>query len=196
MGAVVESDRERWDRKFAAGEGPSHFRPKPFLSQHAHLLGTGRALDIACGFGGNALYLASLGYQVDAIDVSGVALAQAHAEAKRRGLSLNLVQADLGHWWVPPRRYDVILVFFYLNRELISRLAEGLRLGGLLFQANRNTNYLAIRPSFDREYLLLPGELQQLALAAGLEMVHYGEEPPGEGYNSQLIARRPTEPDR
>jgi hypothetical protein len=41
-----------------------------------------------------------------------------------------------------------------------------------------------------------PGELHQLALDAGLEVVHYAEEPPGEGYNSQLIARRPAEQDR
>jgi tellurite methyltransferase len=188
---MVESDRERWDRKFAAGEGPAHFRPKAFLCQHAHLLSMGRALDVACGFGGNALYLALLGYQVDAIDVSGVALAQAQTEAKRRGLRLNLVQADLTRWWVPPRRYDAILVFFYLNRELMPRLAEGLRPGGLLFQANRNTRYLAIRPSYDRNYLLLPSELRRLALDAGLEVVHYGEEPPGENYNTQLVARRP-----
>lgn len=188
---MAESDHERWDRKYAAGEGPTHFRANPILKDCAHLLSGGRALDVACGYGGNALYLASLGYRVDAIDVSGVALAEAQDEAKRRGLRLNLVQADLTRWWVPPGRYDLIVVFFYLDRKLMSQVAAGLCPGGLLFQANRNTRFLVLRPNFNRDYLLIPGELRQLALEAGLEVVHYREEPPGEGYNSQLVARRP-----
>ena len=60
-----------------------------------------------------------------------------------------------------------------------------------MFQVNRNTRYLAVRPTFNRDYLLLPDELRLLASDAGLEVIHYGEEPPGEGYNSQLIAQRP-----
>ena len=97
----TESDQERWDRKYAAGEGPAHYEPCRFLADNAHLLGGGRALDVACGFGGNAFYLASLGYQVDAVDISSVGLARAQAEARRRGLQIHFLQADLGRWWVP-----------------------------------------------------------------------------------------------
>jgi tellurite methyltransferase len=184
------SDWERWDRKYAAGEGPAHFELNRFLTENRRWLSGGRALDVACGFGGNALWLASRGYRVDAVDISGVGLAQARAEARRRGLHVNLLQADLDRWWVPPARYDLILVFFYLNRALLPHLVKGLRPGGLLFQANRNTRYLAVRPSFSADYLLAPGELRRLALDAGLKVVCYSEEPPDEGYNSQLIARR------
>mgnify|MGYP001606565180 FL=1 len=191
-----ESDRQRWDRKYAAGEGPAHFEPKPFLTQHHHLLGEGRALDVACGFGGNALYLASLGYQVDAVDASGFALTQARAEAARNGLQMNVIQADLSRWWVPPARYDLILVFYYLNRALMPFLAAGLRSGGLLFQANRNARFLAVRPGFDPEYLLQPGELGRLARAAGLEVVYESDELPvteaGQDHDSRLIARKPV----
>lgn len=191
-----ESDRQRWDRKYAAGEGPAHFEPKPFLTQHHHLLGGGRALDAACGFGGNALYLASFGYQVDAVDASGFALTQARAEAVQRGLPLNLVQADLSRWRVPPARYDLILVFYYLNRALMPVLAAGLRPGGLLFQANRNARFLAVRPGFDPDYLLRPGELGRLARAAGLEIVYDLDGTPvteaGQGHDSRLIARKPV----
>ena len=185
------SDRERWDRKYAAGEGPSYFRPKPFLTEHAHLLTGGRALDVACGFGGNALYLAGRSYRVDAVDVSGVALTQAQAEARRRGISLNLVQANLDRWWLPPARYDLILVFYYLNRDLLPDLEQALRPGGLLFQANCNRRFLEQRPDFSLGYLLEIGELRQLALDAGLEIVHYADGTSDESYNTQLIARRP-----
>lgn len=187
------TDRERWDRKYSAGEGPVHFEPNRLLTGHRPLLSGGRALDVACGFGGNALYLAALGYQVDAIDVSSVALDHAHAEAKRRRLPIQFIQADLSRWWVPQGRYDLIVVFFYLNREFMSHVVAGLRLGGWLFQANRSRHYLLIRPDFDPAYLLEPGELPRLAREAGLEVVYYADDDcrlPDTPHASQLIARR------
>jgi 2-polyprenyl-3-methyl-5-hydroxy-6-metoxy-1,4-benzoquinol methylase len=189
-----ESDRERWDRKYAAGEGPTHFRPNSLLVQNQQLLRNGRALDVACGFGGNALLLARRGFQVEAVDISAVGLARARSEAIRRDLEIDWVQADLARWWIPPGRYDVILVFYYLNRELAPHLAGGLRPGGYLFQANRNKAFLSVRPDFDPDYLLEPGELAEMARKAGLEVVHYARTPPGESHNSQLIARKPKSP--
>jgi SAM-dependent methyltransferase len=185
-----ESDRQRWDRKYAAGKGPAHFAPKPFLSEHRKMLTGGRALDLGCGFGGNALYLASLGYQVDAVDVSGVAVAQAAAEAKRRRLQVQFVQADLGRWWVRQSHYDLITVFYYLNRGLMPEMAGGMRPNGLLFQLNHNRGFLEVRPGFNPDYLLEPGELLHLALDAGLEVLYYSDGPPGAEHSSQLIARR------
>jgi tellurite methyltransferase len=192
----VESDRERWDRKYAVGEGPAHFRPNLLLTEHRHLLTRGRALDIACGFGANALYLASLGYWVDAVDVSGVGLAQAQAEARLRDLQINLVQADLARWWVPPARYDVIVVFYYLDPGLMAGLAAGLRPGGLLFQANRNVRFLAVRPGFDPAYVVELDGLRRSARDAGLEILYHADGTPAEPHVSQLIARRPAGPAR
>jgi len=188
----TESDRERWDRKYAAREGPAHFRPRPLLTENRHLLGGGRALDVACGFGGSALFLASLGYHVDAVDTSGVALAQAQAEAARRNLKINLVQADWTRWWVAPACYDLIVVFLYLSHQLMPKLADGLRPGGLLFQANRNTRFLAIRPGFNPLVLVEPGELRRLAYSAGLEVLYHADGTPDDAHVSQIIARRPA----
>lgn len=188
------SDRERWNRKYSQGEGPANFEPKGFLTDHAALLTGGRALDVACGFGGNSLYLAARGYTVDAVDVSEVALHQARAEARRRGLQdrIRLVQSDLDRWWVPPGRYDLILVFYYLNRDLWPDLVTGLRPGGLLFQAHRNRRFLRQRPDFNPNYLLEVGELHHMATQAALEIVYYTEGTPQRDYDTRLIARRPT----
>lgn len=187
----AESDLERWDRKYAAGEGPAHFEPRRFLIHHRHLLTGGRALDVACGFGGNALYLAARDYQVHAVDASRVALDQARAEAVRRGLQIGFFQADLTRWSVPQEHYDLIAVFYYLNRDLMPQLAAGLRPGGLLFQANRNRQFLTIRPGFNPDFLLKPGELRRLALQAGLEVLLCSDGTPEEEHTSQLIAQRP-----
>ena len=202
--AAPESDRERWDRKYAAREGPAHFRPSRLLVEHTNLLTDvgqdavhqaaaspteRRVLDVACGFGGSSLYLAGLGYQVDAVDVSGVALTQVRAEASKRGLHINLIQADLTRWWVPPDRYDLILVSHYLNRDLMPQLAKGLRAGGLLFVETRNVRYLSVRPNFDPAFLLQLGELCHSATDAGLEVIHLADGI-SQAHMSQLIARR------
>ena len=188
---MAESDRERWDRKYAAGEGPAHFEPGRLLVEYRYLLTGGRALDVACGFGGTALYLASLGYRVDAVDVSSVGLVKAQIEAQRRSLHINFVQTDLATWPVLSPRYDLIAVFYYLNRDLVPRLVTGLRPGGLLFHATRNMRYLSIRPDFDPAYLLKLGELGRFAASAGLEVLHCIDGTPEEAHASQLIARQP-----
>ena len=192
---MTESDRERWDRKYAAGEGPAHFRPNRLLIENRDLLTGGRALDLACGFGGNALYLASLGYRVDAVDVSAVALARAQREAKRRALQVNFLQCDMARCWLLPSHYDLIVVFFYLNRKLMPLLSTALRPGGLLFQANHDKRFLEIRPDFNPGYLLDPGELYRLASVTGLEILYYADSPADELQDSQIIARRPVQPD-
>jgi SAM-dependent methyltransferase len=191
-----ESDRARWNRKYGAGEGPAHFQPKDFLVEHADLLPVGgQALDVASGFGGNALWLAERGYTVDAVDVSDVAVEEAQAEAERRGLACRIVfiRADLETWQVPVARYDVTLVFYYLNRDLMPDLAAGLRPGGLLLQSHRNERFLEERPSFSPDYLLAYGELRKMAEDAGLEIVYYTDCAPDQAHNSRLIARRPKE---
>lgn len=189
--AEGKSDRKRWDRKYAAGEGPAHFRPKPLLVENRHLFDGGWALDVASGFGGNALYLASVGFQVDALDVSAVALGRARGEAMKRGLSINWIQVDLDRWWFPPSRYDIVTIFFYLNRDLMPQLALTLKPGGLLFQAHQNQRFLELRPEFRPDYLLKPGELRQMAVGAGLEILYFADSAPDEAHNSQVIARRP-----
>ena len=150
-----------------------------------------RALDVACGFGGSALYLAALGYQVDAVDISGVALSQARAEARKRRLHLRLIQADLNRWWVPPSRYELSTVKYYLNRNLMPHLARGLLPGGLLFVETWNVHVLSVRPNFDPAFLLRPGELGSFARDAGLDVIHLADGV-SEGHVSQLIARRPA----
>jgi 2-polyprenyl-3-methyl-5-hydroxy-6-metoxy-1,4-benzoquinol methylase len=189
---MTASARERWDRKYAAGEGPAHFEPRELLTNNRYRLTGGRALDVACGFGGNALYLASLGYEVDALDVSGVGLAQAQAEAARRGLQINFVQTDLTQWSVPTAHYDLIVVFFYLNRELMPKLAAGLRPGGLFLQCGRNAHYLATHPEFNLAFLLEPGELYRLTFDAGLDVLYFADGTPDRLHISEIIARRPA----
>src|SRR6476469_7102782 len=67
-------DRRMWDARYAATESLWTFEPNRFLVRETEGLAPGRALDLACGEGRNALWLAARGWQVTAVDFSAVAL--------------------------------------------------------------------------------------------------------------------------
>ena len=69
--------REDWDRRYAEVENLWAVRPNRFLVAEAEPLEPGRALDLACGEGQNAVWLASLGWDVTGVDFSEVAIAKA-----------------------------------------------------------------------------------------------------------------------
>ena len=94
---MSHDDQLRWDRQHAAqrsDEKPSSFLVE-ILGSGDWPLSAGRALDVACGKGRHALYLAERGFHVTGIDISAVALAEARRRALSRSLSVDFLQADL-----------------------------------------------------------------------------------------------------
>jgi SAM-dependent methyltransferase len=104
--------REDWDRRYAAVENLWATRPNRFLVAEVAELPPGRALDLACGEGQNAIWLASLGWDVTGVDYSEVAIAKANARAERDGVAVQFTSADLVEY--EPRRaaYDLVLVLY------------------------------------------------------------------------------------
>jgi 2-polyprenyl-3-methyl-5-hydroxy-6-metoxy-1,4-benzoquinol methylase len=129
---MVTEDRERWDEKHAAHEGES--APSAFLAQifqtGSWKIQAGRALDIATGKGRNALFVAQMGFNVDAFDISEAALAEARRRAADGGLSIDFRQTDLEKVELPETAYELILSFNYLDRLLIPKIKNALKLGG------------------------------------------------------------------
>jgi 2-polyprenyl-3-methyl-5-hydroxy-6-metoxy-1,4-benzoquinol methylase len=119
----------------------------------------GRALDVACGVGQNAIWLAQHGFIVDAVDISSVALAHARQAATQAGVSVNLIQADLDEWQPPVEAYDLVIGFRFLNRKLWPRLQTAVRPGGWLLYQTFNLRKLTPDADFPPEYLLDIGEL-------------------------------------
>lgn len=161
MRSKAAEARRRWNARYRSRT--PHFEPASLLVEHAHLLTGGRALDVACGTGGNAFFLATRGYRVDAVDISEVGLALAQEEAQRRGLSrhVRFIQADAARLPLTPQRvrYDCIVVFRFLLRPLIPTLRCLLKPGGLIFYNTFNVRRLESHPEFAREFLLELGEL-------------------------------------
>ena len=96
-----------------------------------------RALDLACGRGGNALFLAQQGYHVDALDFSSNVLAKLFDFASQNNLPINCLASDVEAEGLPAgkytEKYDVLVVSYFLYRPLFSDIMNALKPGGLLF---------------------------------------------------------------
>ena len=138
--------------------------PAAWLAMHRRLLPAGDALDVACGRGRHALWLAEQGRRVTAIDRDEVALHELAEEARRRGLSLVTELADLEteSASLPAAAFDVVVVVHYLHRPLFPQLLAALRPGGVLVYETFTTAQAARGKPSNPEFLLRPGELRDL----------------------------------
>jgi len=106
-----EANRQRWDERHRERDIESS-EPNPILVAEASKLSPGAALDVACGVGTNAVWLASRGWQVTAVDWSRVALEKAQAKADSAGLAVDWVEADLLDWSPPSDAFDLVAIAY------------------------------------------------------------------------------------
>jgi len=146
----VTDDRERWNEKYSTDEEfelPDD--PIPELARRVDTLPTGRALDVATGTGRNARFLASEGYDVDAVDVSDEALGRAARAADREGVDVNWIRSDIDDFPFEDGAYDVITVSFFAALDRLPDLKEALAPGGVLVYEHhlRSSDEIDIGPS-------------------------------------------------
>jgi 2-polyprenyl-3-methyl-5-hydroxy-6-metoxy-1,4-benzoquinol methylase len=158
---MVEGDRERWDRVHAEShdeDSPSAFLQNLF-QQFSESVPRGRALDIACGKGRNALFLAQQGFDVTAIDISPIALEVARRRAERMSLSISWQRADLEKIQLEEGCYDLVADFNYLQRSLFPRITKSLRPGGAVVFETFLIDQQTIGQPKNPDYLLGHNEL-------------------------------------
>jgi tellurite methyltransferase len=163
-----------WDERYRQGRTMPDEPAALLVDNLAFLPKGGKALDIAMGTGRNALYLASLGFQVTGVDLSAVAVEKCRQKAELLGLPIEALVADLEHHPLPAEEYDLIVNFYYLQRSLSSHIVAALKPGGVLVFESFTIDQLQFGwgpKSLD--HLLRPGELQELF--AGLETLLYHE---------------------
>ena len=165
--------RQKWNQRFSTSRSPND--AARVLTENTHLLPHGgRALDLACGLGGNALLLAEWGLAVDALDVSEVALEKLQGFAAASNVTVNTVCQDLETTALPERQYDVIVCSRYLYRPLCKRLPDYLNPCGLLFYQTFTVDTAPGEGPRNPGYLLENNEL--LSLLSALLPVYYREE--------------------
>jgi SAM-dependent methyltransferase len=152
-------DAKRWDKRYQSDERYSEYHePRSFLVKNIkHLPPSGYALDVATGLGGNAGYLIEQGYQVVGVDISSVAI----QDAKKRWPVLKAVLADLNHFYLPENRFDLILNFYYLQRDLWPIYKRAICQGGVLVYETLTIDMLNINSDISPRYLLKKGELRE-----------------------------------
>lgn len=190
-------DRVHWDKLYRESHGYVFgVKPVPFLVEvlpqlpRATADGTKpRALDIAMGEGRNAVYLARNGFDVEGVDISRAAVLKAQRMAREAKVRLNAVTADLDSYKIEKEGFDVIAIFYYLQRDQVKNIVEGLKPGGMLvFESNTNEELKYNSKRNPRE-LLRKGEIK--TLFKGLEIVESKEIDDGTHAFASLLARKP-----
>jgi 2-polyprenyl-3-methyl-5-hydroxy-6-metoxy-1,4-benzoquinol methylase len=127
--------REEWDKRYAAVENVWAAKPNRFLVAEVSELEPGRALDLACGEGQNAIWLASLGWDVTGVDFSEAAIEKARNRAERDGVRVEFACADLLEYQPDPAAFDLVLLL-YLHipapgrRQVLEKVSAALAPGG------------------------------------------------------------------
>jgi tellurite methyltransferase len=152
---MLKKDRERWDSRYLEERGPAP-SPDPWLVEHADLLESGRCADLACGRGGNALFVAEQGYTVHAIDISITALSELQSEANLRNLDVQCVAMDLDYCFLPASFYELVLVFYFFDPRLMEAIRGCLKPCGLIMYATYNHRHTSVSPGFNEAYLVPP----------------------------------------
>lgn len=185
-----------WDERFRAGEYPMDPDPSPVLRRFIDDVPTGRAIDVATGTGRNAVFLATEGFTVDAIDQSRVGLQAARENARDRSVAdrVNWIQADVATYGLPVEEYDLITVSYYRVVDRLPDIKAALAPGGYLFVEHhlRSTESTPSGPSSDR-YRFAANELLHACL--DLTVLYYDEtteERPDDRRraNARILARK------
>jgi tellurite methyltransferase len=165
--------KEKWNARYRAATGER--QASRVLKENLHLLPcNGRALDLACGSGGNAILLAQQGLKVAAWDIADVPVAALQELALRQQLSIQAEVRDVEANPPGPATFDVITVSYFLDRDSIPALIQALKPGGLIYYQTFTRQRVSDRGPQREEFRLADQEL--LHLFSGLQVLLYREE--------------------
>ena len=148
-------DKERWDNKYKNNH-PVSTKVVNVVEKYYALAKGKQALDIACGTGRNAKFLSQKGFDVDALDISPIAL-----ESLKNIENINPQEVDFDTYKLREDSYDLIVCTYYLNRSLFPQIKKALKKGGIfIFETFMYHSDNTKVPS-NRSFLLEDGELER-----------------------------------
>ena len=160
------AERDKWNERYRDGAYEGRTHPTALLAEWLPQLARGRALDVACGAGRNALYLAAHGFAVAALDISAVALERGRRAAAERVLDVEWLCADLDddvEQALPAGPFDLIVWVRYVHRTLMPALVARLAVGGTLLCEQHLATTDPVAGPTSAAYRLAPGELARTA---------------------------------
>jgi tellurite methyltransferase len=183
-------DLHGWEQRYRSAPTEEEI-PTPLLIEMTCHLQPGTALDLACGAGRNALWLAERGWVVTAVDGTGMAIEVLRSRAAQRRLPVTAQLADLeAHQYaITPCSWDLIIICYYLQRDLIEPAKLGVVPGGLLIIIV----HLAETGEPPTKHRLGPRELKDYF--RGWEILHSYEGWPSDPAHrrsvAEVVARKP-----
>ena len=175
-------DLQGWDERYR--REPDEAEPTPLLQKFVRGMRPGRALDLAAGAGRNALWLARQGWDVMAVDGAPAAIRILEHRAAAQGLAVTTLVTDLvsGDYTPTVESFDLIVIAYYLQRNLMERAKMAVRPGGVMLTVVHITEG-SEEPS---EHRLLSGELRRYF--AGWEITHDFEGKPSDPAHKRAVA--------
>ena len=146
-------DKHKWNKKYQNNPIPDTL--VELITKYAKLATGKQALDIACGMGRHSKYLAELGFEVDALDVSSLAI-----ESLQNIPHIHAKEVDFDTYKLPKKKYNLIICTFFLKRELFPQITEALKPGGILIYETFVYHPDNEQVPSKRSYLLEEGELE------------------------------------
>jgi SAM-dependent methyltransferase len=188
-------NRALWDRKYEEGL-PSLTKPDPFfVSAYERLVdpsfpNAGKALDLAAGLGRHTLWLAERGWQVSAVDVSEVALGKLGQAAGQLSARIDLIAIDAAEYALEPAAFDLIVLFYHLDRSLFPKIVSALKPGGL-FIGKMAVQWVSETALAEARFKPL-GRNELWSLVPGLQIIDHHERPVRDRGVVEFVGRKPA----
>lgn len=190
-----EKQRAHWDLKYEQGL-TSLTEPDPFfISAYETFVDqsfpdAGAALDLACGLGRHALWLASRRWRVSVVDLSNVAIGKLTQTARERNVKLDVLVGDAAEYKFEPPRFDLIVLFYHLDRNLFPKMVSALNPGGVLICK------MSLRWDSDGRRMALsndPLSRNELpSLVQGMHVLFHQERPVRDRGVVEFVAKKPA----
>lgn len=164
---MAQKDKEKWDSKHLTAPIPN--TPIELITNYAKLAQGKQALDIACGMGRHSRYLASKGFDVDALDISSTAI------GSLQGLkNIHAKEVDFDTYKLEIDKYDLIVCTYFLERALFPQIEKALKDGGIFIYETYLYHHDNDKVPSNRSFLLEAGELER-SFNESFELIHIKE---------------------
>lgn len=163
--------------------------PLPFIMDAIPLFPkSGKVLDLAMGEGRNGVFLAKLGYDVLGVDISDVGLKKAEELARKNKTQIKTQVADLGSYHLEDNTYDIIILSYFMQRDLFPKIKKALKKGGVAIIETYTEENMKYNPGMKAEWMLKKNEL--FDHFSDLKVLRYQDIDDGKTAYSSLLVKK------
>jgi tellurite methyltransferase len=177
-----------WEKEYSAQSLKDTPLPALLLKNNINFLTGGQALDIASGKGQNAVFLSSHGYEVIAVDKSPSAAILTNQYSLEKETKIKTITEDILTFEIKENSFDLIADFYFLEREIIPKIKNGLKKNGLVFFETYTTGQQNIDGPHNPDFLLSTNEL--ISFFTDFFIIFYHERVENKNAIASLIAQK------